>query len=648
FRLNQNSRVADSAVKFLDWRANPVGCQKCAVQALLRLGTKVYFGGDFNKVASAGVTARNLAAIDAIPAPSATTFSAQAAPLGTGADGPVRALAGSPSSPSTLLVGGALSQRILALETPSGNPSPGWTDPAPDSPLNVLATDPSSPSVYAGGEFRSLGARARHGLAAFDSSGSLLDWTPDLRGAGGTPPKVHALAASNSTVYVGGQFDAAAGAGGGGLAALDVVSGAPVATLPDAETCTRPSSGEPVCTTAGADVLSLSLLGSTLYVGGAFDRLGGQNRANLAALDAGTGGVHGWNPGITRLGDKPTVHAILPACGAVYAGGWFDTAGGQARENLAALDPATGAATGWNPRPNGPVLALARSGPTIYAGGAFSHVGEPGRERLRRRLAGLNVSDGQATSFDANIGGQALGASVRALAVSGSAVYLGGHFADVAGNPRSHLAAVDPNTGGALGWGPEVSRPDIEARVDALALGDDAVYAGGTFASVGSTAQRGFAGFGTGAGAPFAGGECLSSTSSELHRSVPPPPAPSETDGSSLPPTRTGVRSPVLSAVALLPRSVVARRGARLRLTFRLSRAARVRLRFARRVRGRYVRFAHVTVRGRRGVNRVSFRRLVVGRRRLVPGRYRLRVAPLPIAAGRQRTIYFRVRAGSR
>jgi hypothetical protein len=345
------------------------------------------------------------------------------------------------------------------------------------------------------------------------------------------------------------------------------------------------------------------------------------------------------------------VNAILPGCGAVYVGGWFDQAGGQPRENLAALDPTTGAPTSWDPGPDSTVLALARYGPAVYAGGTFSHVDGTGRQRL----AALNASDGHLTAFDAGIDALAHGASVHALAATDSALYLGGYFATAGGEARANLAAVNLNSGQALGWDP---RPG--ARVDALALGGGAVYAGGAFESVGATGQRGFAGFGAGAGSPFAAGGCPVSTLNDAGGSVPsagsPPPF--------VPPSRAG--PVVLRGATVRPTNLVVGRGAPLTVRFVLSRASQVRLLFERQVRQtcrrtgrgavvprqrvcmRYVRFASVTARGRKGANRVTFAGLRIAGRRLVPGRYRVVLQPLPAAGAPRSLVYFQVRAARR
>ena len=52
------------------------------------------------------------------------------------------------------------------------------------------------------------------------------------------------------------------------------------------------------------------------------------------------------------------------------------------RDNLAALDAATGSATTRNPAPNSAVTALEIYGSTVYVGGVFSTIGGASRVRL--------------------------------------------------------------------------------------------------------------------------------------------------------------------------------------------------------------------------------------------------------------------------
>src|SRR5207244_9239746 len=88
-------------------------------------------------------------------------------------------------------------------------------------------------------------------------------------------------------------------------------------------------------------VETLALAGSTLYVGGGFNGIGGQARNGLAALDAANGGVTSWNPHPNGV-----VYSLAVSGSTVYAGGGFSSIGGQTRNKIAALDATTGNATG--------------------------------------------------------------------------------------------------------------------------------------------------------------------------------------------------------------------------------------------------------------------------------------------------------------
>ena len=74
----------------------------------------------------------------------------------------------------------------------------------------------------------------------------------------------------------------------------------------------------------------------------------------------------------------------------VYVGGEFSQIGGAARENLAALNPDSGAAKAWNPGADGSVYALAARGKTVYIGGYFSKVGG----KPRNDLASVDAQSG--------------------------------------------------------------------------------------------------------------------------------------------------------------------------------------------------------------------------------------------------------------
>jgi PQQ enzyme-like repeat protein len=211
--------------------------------------------------------------------------------------------------------------------------------------------------------------------------------------------------------------------------------------------------------------------------------------AILCALVAGA--VPAW----AATGDAPTptwqtngrVLAVAYSGTTVYLAGTFTSVrppgnrpgvGEVARNRAAAFDTTTGQLLAWNPNVNGEVRALAVAGQTVYLGGGFSRIGSSSR----RRLAAVHASSGLATSWNPNVS-----AKVNALATDGSTVWLGGTFTSVGGSTRLRLAAVSATTAA-----PTSFRADVDGEasgsgpyVNALVLHGSGLYVAGAFSSIG-------------------------------------------------------------------------------------------------------------------------------------------------------------------
>ena len=229
----------------------------------------------------------------------------------------------------------------------------------------------------------------------------------------------------------------------------------------------------------------------TIYIGGAFSNIGGQARNNIAAIDAVTGTATSWNPNA----DNGVIVAIAVSGDVVYSSGLFSTIGGQARNYLAALDSTSGDATTWNPNPGGgpakgytslPVtnISVSGDGKTIYLGGWMTTIGG----ETRKKIAAVDAN-GIVTSWNPDAGD---GDPVNTIALGNGVIYAGGGFQKIGGQMRSWIASLDATTGLATAWNPSADSP-----VRAIVLSGDGktIYVGGQFSRIGGQMRNCLASF---------------------------------------------------------------------------------------------------------------------------------------------------------
>lgn len=375
------------------------------VFALARDGSTVYVGGGFSTVG--GLARDGLAAIGVDGRPTGWN---------PGANGTVRALAVRGSTVyvggSFTTVGGASRSRLAAVD--SGGGVTDW-HPAADASVNALAV--VGTTVYAGGSFTSVDALPRVGLAAIGIDGTVSAWRADIDAGAGHA--IQAIAASGSTVYVGGAFSTFGGAARAGLAGFE--AGGAVSDW-------NPG--------AGGEVTTLAVGGATVYVGGSFGTLAGQSRTGLGAVDA-SGRVTAWAPNV-QLDDVNYQVSTITLTGAyAYAGGDFATAGGTPRFRLAAI-AADGSLTSWAPAADSDPSSLLVSGSIVYVGGTdITTINGV----TRRGLAAIGM-DGTLSAWDPGLT-KTFDGYVRSLVMVGSTLLIGGSFDAVGGIARAGAAAID-------------------------------------------------------------------------------------------------------------------------------------------------------------------------------------------------------------
>ena len=455
-----------------------------AVQAVVRVGDTIYIGGQFNRIGPRTGPGTEVG-LDGSRRPAVAEIAGAGPTSGLGSGSNVTAVA--PDGAGGWYVAGlfahvgGLPRTNLAHILGDGSVDPKFTPDVNDA-VHTLAL--SGSTLYVGGRFTSIAGQARSNIAALDAAdGSVTAFNPSAN----APVETLAVSEDGSTVYAGGRFTMIGGLPRLSIAALSARDGSATLTFNPAVTG---SVGNGV-----VDALALS--GTTLYVGGSFTTIGGVPRHNLAALSVGLPldgvPIPGFDANPSRSGCAAcgSVGALAVSGSTVYAGGMFDTIGGQRRSYLAALNGATGAATEFDPAPNGNIFALAVSGSTLYASGGFRSVeGSPSiGGQVRNYVAAVDTADGTVTAFDPNPNGV-----VGAIGVSDDAVYLGGYFSSLGGVVRNGIAALDARDGTVTPFDPDAKGHNGgTATVYALAVSGSTVYAGGYFAAIGGQPRQGIA-----------------------------------------------------------------------------------------------------------------------------------------------------------
>ena len=288
---------------------------------------------------------------------------------------------------------------------------------------------------------------------------------------------VHALAVRGKTVFVGGDFLRIGGAARVRLAAVGIATGkllawrAPVTGRPswDRDDKISPS------------VWALAVAGDTLVVGGFFERVGGEPRANLAAVDAVTARPRPWRPtGNARYPDDAPVYSLGVYGDTVYVAGAFDKLAGESAAGVGAVDVRTGSRVRWRPR----ISMGVRYGVPEHLTVARDRVYFT-RDNGAAIVAVTRDSGSLVATFNVpRIGGE--NAWISALAVGPRTLYLGGEFTRIGKRDVSNLAAVDLRSGRVLPWAPPAN-----SDVHALAVANGTLAVGGALTSAGGTRRDG-------------------------------------------------------------------------------------------------------------------------------------------------------------
>jgi N-acetylneuraminic acid mutarotase len=292
---------------------------------------------------------------------------------------------------------------------------------------------------------------------------------------GGLNGNVYALAVVGSDLYVGGAF-------------TQTVDGA-VSDLGHIARYHTPSGTWHALPKEGVndEVYALLVMGDDLYVGGRFTQTGdgtvsGVNR--IARYDTGAGTWHA----LPRMGLNGSVYALTAGGVSLHVGGTFTQTGDGSLQNLGRIASYSTMSGTWYAPPNGglngTVNALVVMGSDLYVGGTFTQTGDGSLQNLGR-VARYSVASWHA------LPNQGLSGTVNTLAVIGSDLYVGGAFGATGDwttlTNLGNIARYDPSTST---WH-ALDNQGLDSTVRTLLAAGSNLYVGGQFTQTGDGALTG-------------------------------------------------------------------------------------------------------------------------------------------------------------
>jgi hypothetical protein len=358
------------------------------------------------------------------------------------------------------------------------------TGSALNAPVNTIAVA-ADKSVFVGGRFSTYNGVAAQGIVKLDPVG-VRDTSFVSKLPSGAVINSIALTPSSGTqsVWMGGSFSS-------------YDSESLFKNLVRVDQSGTKHSGYTSGDGFDSEVNSLSTVNGGVLVGGRFLKYGSTSALRFAKLsDSGVLDVNFHNSNDAQgkpAGFNGRVDALANDGTHAYVGGTFSSWRGALVGNFAKIALADGAfAAGGFTQPsfNAGVksLLLVNSGAQILAGGLFTSVG--GESHFRLALI-TNSSGAVVSEFNNDLG---FNGSVLALAStnSGTVALLGGEFSAFEGSAASRLARFDSDGVFSTAFNSGMGTGGVNGDVETLAYDSAslAIYAGGNFTQVGTTATN--------------------------------------------------------------------------------------------------------------------------------------------------------------
>lgn len=379
---------------------------------------------------------------------------------------------------------------LIKLDINTGIPDTNWNPGASYARGYIKSLAIKDNYIYAGGSNTLIGVRAQEYIAKLDIITGLPDtnWILKVNGT------VNTITIHENAVFLGGLFSSAGGYVKNNIyrirnSDLRVDSSWNIAM--DGYNCS---------------ILKILVIGDYVYLAGHFDKINNQTKKNLAKLD---------NSGVLDLSFSPnpnySVNNLVNYGNYIYVGGYFTSIGGLTRNSLAKINLDGQVDESWIPPSlNGNISSIAPYGSSIYVGGDFSSGDIKYAVKLDTIYGNINSLWKPTISFPSSVNSIAVddnsvyisggtifkvdnvtgvrdlawnpgSGGIDKLCLADDAVFVGGNFTFIGGQPRISAAKLNKTNGDAYPWNPNIlGNPSIDI-FDIVSNGDDLIYAGKFF-----------------------------------------------------------------------------------------------------------------------------------------------------------------------
>jgi hypothetical protein len=417
------------------------GVTSGSVRSMAKVGSTLYFGGDFTSIdpPNAGATTINRLAANNISTGDLDlswkpNVCNDVEAVVAKSDNSVVFAGGLFTTVNGAACAGTVTRNRIAAFQPANGSNVGtvfaW-DANASAGVEALVLSADENTLYAGGAFTTMGGVAHSRLAAIStttgSTSVSATWVASVGGA------VTGLALNGTDVVAVGSF--INGGTGNSTRRYRIAAFAGDPTGAGTLNSTWNPGANDSITTVTTDAAH-----SHILVGGTMSSVGGYMRSRVAAFMNSTMDL---DPNFDASASvvNGSVYRLLVSGSDLYVAGSFTTGGGSAQRNLMRLNATTGALSpNWNPQPGNPVEDMVLDGNTLYVAGQFTafttanNLCQAGTSVTRNRIAALstNVNTGTTcfvTSWNPNADNV-----VNELEQDATSIYAGGDFADIGTN----------------------------------------------------------------------------------------------------------------------------------------------------------------------------------------------------------------------